>query len=526
MKQKNGGFLARASLAIALIAAVQPVFASYYYVIDGGTSDPDAVQYPSADAACQTAYANDVQQGSPFPGYPFPPPYTAPVLVYESPRAAGYNCYIAWQQTPGDTINVALFAHGVTRLGNNCGDGTSYNQATGACEKKDDELDRMETGDVSATVAGMCFVGDPINPAGGNVYEREVDYTDRDGVLVLARVYNSRVGGWTMEADSQIWFDRDGAAVVFPDGHISLFKRSGDLYAGEPGERGTLTYTAGVWSYTSPDTTVYSYTMAGTLSGIRYPSGRFVTFVRNASNPFASTTTMTDDLGHSLVVNYAFNRLGSATVDGLTVSYTFDSSNRLSKVARKKDGHTTIRQYLYEDTVNTNSMTGLIDERGVRIATWTYDAQNRAVSSSMPLAAGKVTVVYGADGTTTVSNALGHPVTYEYQLVNGGKRISAIHGEAVAGCPAANSTFTYTDAGQMATRTNALGQVTAFVYDDEGRETSRTEAKGTPDERQTTTTWDGTSFRPKTVTTPDRQTTYSYDVQGHLLSTTIHSVKE
>ncbi|MEX1826806.1 DUF6531 domain-containing protein [Luteibacter sp. CQ10] len=525
MKLKNGEVLARASLAVVFLTSVQPAFASYYYVIDGGNTDPNAPQYTTADEPCRLAYAADQPESNNDPTNQFKAPYVGPVFVFQTARVIAYSCNTYWWRDADHPTQYVLTAHAVWRLGSDCEDDEAYNQANGVCEKKDDELDRVESGDISTAVAGMCFVGDPINPAGGNVYEREVDYTDRDGVLVLARVYNSRMGSWTMETDSHIFFDRDGAAVVFPDGHTSLFKRSGDLYTGEPGERGALTYTAGVWSYTSPDTAVYSYAMAGTLSGIRYPSGRSITIVRN-TNPLASTTTLTDDLGHSLVISSPFGRLGSATIGGRTISYTFDNSSRLSKVTRTKDGHTTTRQYLYEDTVNTKSMTGLIDERGVRIATWAYDAQNRAVSSSMPLASGKVTVAYAADGTTTVSNALGHPVTYEYQLVNGGKRITAIHGEAVAGCPAANSSFTYTDAGQMATRTNALGQVTAFTYDDEGRETSRTEAKGTPDERQTTTTWDGTSFRPKTVTTPDRQTTYSYDAQGHLLSTTIHSVKE
>lgn len=526
MKSKGSAAWMKAALGLATMGTVQSAMASYYYVIDAGSSDPNATQYASADEGCQAIYTMDAQNGSPFPDYPYLPPYAPPYLAYETAKAAIYTCNTAWQKTPGDTVNVALYPHGVTRLGNNCGQGTSYNQATGACEKKDDELDRVEAGDVSATVAGMCFVGDPINPAGGNVYEREVDYSDKDGVLVLSRVYNSRAGGWMLNVDSQVWFDRDGAAVVLPDGHTAIFTRAGDLYTGEPGERGKLTYSKGVWTYVADDETTYTYTMRGQLSGIRYPSGRFVSIVRDTSNPFAYKTTMTDDLAHSLVITLPFARLGSATIGGLTVSYTFDGSSRLAKVSRAWKDHAVSRQYLYEDTANPESMTGVVDERGIRIATWTYDAQNRATSSTMPLGAGQVTVAYNADGTATVSNALGHPVTYEYELINGGRRISAIHGAAVAGCPAANSTFTYTADGQMATQTNALGLLTAFSYDSQGRETSRIEAKGTSNERATTTTWDGPSFRPAMVTTSDRVTTYIYDPQGRLLSTQFHSIKE
>lgn len=78
----------------------------------------------------------------------------------------------------------------------------------------------------------------------------------------------------------------------------------------------------------------------------------------------------------------------------------------------------------------------------------------------------------------------------------------------------------------MATRTDALGHVTAYSYDTQGRESKKIEAQGTPDERATTTTWDGTSFRPATVTTADRVTSYTYDADGRPLSTTVRSLKD
>jgi len=68
--------------------------------------------------------------------------------------------------------------------------------------------------------------------------------------------------------------------------------------------------------------------------------------------------------------------------------------------------------------------------------------------------------------------------------------------------------------------------VTAYEYDTLGRETKRVEAQGTPQERTITTTWDITRFLPLTVTTSDRVTTYTYDTQGRLLSTSVHAIKE
>jgi YD repeat-containing protein len=110
-------------------------------------------------------------------------------------------------------------------------------------------------------------------------------------------------------------------------------------------------------------------------------------------------------------------------------------------------------------------------------------------------------------------------VTYRYQVIQGIKHITSIEGETAAGCPASNSSYTYNAIGQVATKTDALGHITAYTYDTLGRETQRVEAQGTPQARTTTTTWHGSSFLLETVTTSDRVTTYTYDDKNRLLST-------
>jgi len=210
----------------------------------------------------------------------------------------------------------------------------------------------------------------------------------------------------------------------------------------------------------------------------------------------------------------------------MAITYTLGTNNVITKVAKAWGNHSTTRTYVYEDTNNPTLLTGIIDERGIRFATWHYDAQGRAISSEHANGAEKVTLAYQADGSVVVANSLGHNVTYRYQVIQGIKRVTAIEGEPTVGCPASNSSYTYTARGQVETKTDALGTVTAYEYDTQGRETKRVEAKGTPQERTITTTWDTTRFLPVTVTTPDRVTTYTYDTQGRLLSTSIHAIKE
>jgi YD repeat-containing protein len=210
----------------------------------------------------------------------------------------------------------------------------------------------------------------------------------------------------------------------------------------------------------------------------------------------------------------------------MTITYTLGKKQIITRAVKTWGNHSTTRSYLYEDTQHPTSLTGIVDERGVRFATWHYDSQGRAISSEHANGAEKVSLDYQADGSVVVTNALGHHVTYRYQVIQGIKRVTAIEGEPAAGCPASNSTYTYTARGQIETKTDAVGTVTAYEYDTQGRETKRVEAKGTPQERAIATTWDPTQFLPLTITTPDRVTTYTYDAQGRLLSTSARAIKE
>jgi YD repeat-containing protein len=278
--------------------------------------------------------------------------------------------------------------------------------------------------------------------------------------------------------------------------------------------------------YSSPLNEQMTFDTQGRLVRWQRADGRATTLVYTTTPTYDAVMTVTDSLGHQMVYTTHYGWPLSLVVGNLTIDYTVDTSFRLTGVKKSWPGHSTTRTYLYEDTVHPKFLTGVIDERGIRVSTWRYDSNGRAVSAAMAGGKGTFAFAYNADGSTTVTNPLGHPVVYRFALVQGAKRISAIEGEPVVGCPAANSTFAYTANAQLDNRTDALGHVTTFAYDTLGRETGRVEAKGTASERMITTTWDGTSFRPATVTTPDRATTYTYDTQGRLLSTQTHSAKE
>ena len=66
-------------------------------------------------------------------------------------------------------------------------------------------------------------------------------------------------------------------------------------------------------------------------------------------------------------------------------------------------------------------------------ASWTYDALDRAITSEHAGGAEKVRISYNDDGSTKVTNALNKQTTYQFEFIQGAKRITAINGEPSAG---------------------------------------------------------------------------------------------
>lgn len=515
-------------LALAcLVFSTGAMAGEYYYTI--GPDGPTATHYSTADDGCHAAYAQDLALGAPSARVNIPRPYKAPTVAFDNPpKTLDYSCDFLWTDAEGKSTVARMVI--IYRDGDNCQPNEVYNPLTGYCEAPDKEQPRKEEGDpTSLANVGFVSCGDPVNPANGNVFEAETDFADEDGELHFARSYNS-TDDWVTTFGTHLYADTGvsprGAVVRFEDGRTALFvMKNGTLFP-DGGELGSLVQSSAGWVYASQFNEQMTFDTQGRLVRWQKADGRATTLTYSTAPTGNVAATVVDSLGHQLVYTTYAGLPLSLVANNLTIDYTLDTSFRLAGVKKTWPGHSTTRSYLYEDSTHPKLLTGVIDERGVRVSTWAYDASSRAVSAAMAGGKGTFLFAYNADGSTTVTNPLGHPVVYRFDIVQGAKRITAIEGEPVAGCPASNSTFAYTANAQLDSRTDAVGHVTSFAYDPQGREISRVEAKGTAAERTTVTTWDGTSFRPATVTTSDRVTTYTYDPQGRLLSTQNHSVKD
>ena len=393
---------------------------------------------------------------------------------------------------------------GVRRFGDRCPLGKIYNAETGLCGSGKDKGKPQ-----------VC-TGNPINVAVGNKYQQEVDYSPGgSSALEFQRYYNSVDGVWRHSFSTSLNIVGSIITLVKNDGQELAFNSIGNTVVGSPSTSGHMDKLANGWRYTTENNEIYSFDSAGKLAS--FQNGR----VSYAVTRILAKSIVTDNVGNSLeFTEGSSGQLQLVTASGSSISYSYDSSQRLTTVLRTEAGQTVSRLYHYEDSRNTALLTGITDERGVRFATWRYDEDGRAISSEHAGGVERSTVAYNADGSRTVTNELGKKTTYKFTLVDGVSRVTSVVGEPTANCPYSNSTFTYNDRGQVLTQTDAKGFVTTYTYNDRGLETTRTQASGTPQARTTTTTWHATFNLPLTVTEGGQVTTYTYDSQGRQTSRT------
>ncbi len=271
--------------------------------------------------------------------------------------------------------------------------------------------------------------------------------------------------------------------------------------------------------YLTPDDESERYDAAGKLLSITTRSG---IVQQMAYDELGQLHTVTDSFGRSITFTYdALNRISTMRdpANGI-YTYGYDTSANLANVTFP-DGK--IRNYLYEEGATLSSaLTGIVDENGARYATYTYDTQGRAISTGHAGGAQRATFVYNADGSTTVTDALGTVRTYNFQSTQGVSKISGVSQPCATCGGNAAQNISYDANGNIASKTDFNGVATTYVHDlTRNLETSRTEAAGTPQQRTITTQWHPTFRLPTLITEPGKTTAYTYDSRGLLIQKTL-----
>lgn len=385
-------------------------------------------------------------------------------------------------------------------------------------------------------------VGNPINVATGNKFQREEDYVGTGPFpLRLTRYYNSfdigREGaqfgiGWRGEYQRAIeYFGDGGQALAFAyraNGKVLTFKQSGAMFIGDADLAERLYQDIDGWRLVDENDTVERYSTAGRLLSITNRTGAALTMGYDAQGRLSSVT---DPLGRQLGFSYdARSRATTATdPSGRTYLYEYNTRDAISGVGYP-DGKA--RVYVYNEqayTTFTNlpyALTGIIDENGARFASFRYNSAGQVVSTSHiagGLDVNTYTVTY-ATQSATVIDPLGTTRVHSFQTIAGSAKSTGIS-QPCQSCGTSSSTIALdATTGYPTMRVDFRNGVTTYQRSASGGrvdlETQRTEALYTPQARTITTTWHPTFRLPSTIAEPapggTKTTTYSYDASGNL----------
>ncbi len=387
---------------------------------------------------------------------------------------------------------------------------------------------------------GGCSVGEPINVGTGNVYDEVTDYeTAGPNKLNFIRYYNSRSNpspfalplgqNWRSNYDRYLWvISGTVVAAERADGQVIYFTSNGSTWTSDSDVGLKLTQAGTTWQLTDREDTVETYATVpnsteAVLTAVQSRNGYTQTLSYDTNSLL---TTVKDSYNRTISLGVQNGLLQTVTTpDGLVLTYGYDVSgqitgtmDRLRTVTYSTAPQTSLT-YLYENTGLPYAITGIIDENGNRFASWTYDQYSRGLSSQFGAGALLTTVAYNdADGSRTVTNALGQPEVYKFTTLQGIPKVTEIDRVATATTAAAAKTFTYDGNGYTASESDWNGNVTAYVNDVLGRPTTIVEASGTNTERTTTISYFQNYHLPARIVAPQVTTDFMYDASGNLLT--------
>lgn len=161
---------------------------------------------------------------------------------------------------------------------------------------------------------------------------------------------------------------------------------------------------------------------------------------------------------------------------------------------------------MYGDSRFKGALTGVIDETGSRIATWTYDSQGRAIAVGHPDTTRNVQFAYGS-GATTVTDS------------NGARTLSfATVGDKVrpTGSSGSITGVTTWDASGSLLGTATPSRNAVYAYDGIGRPVKATVKSSSGVSVTSVRYADATSLHPATVAMPARLLSFVYDKNGNV----------
>ncbi len=452
------------------------------------------------------------------------------LIVAAGANAADYmQCMQAYQKslgTPG-TPTCAIQVGGTTPMSRGADDPYSSIDYRN-CPNASDWIKNYCGGAPAApSPEGSCLVADPILPAEGIVTLFESDFASGDALpLVFGRTYLSRPYDTSQTAMGRNWVNNWQRRI-----DLTAVNASAPQIVAYRGNQQPLTFRWNGKAWTMLGNRGLSLTQAG--DGYYYLKDELIgtteSYTSTTGTIFSETTRtgmlrkfMFDSRQRMVRINqWPVDQTGS---NGFKIDLEYDDSNRivgmvnpLGKVTRYAyDGKGNLasvtypdgfmRQYLYEDARFPNALTGVKDESGSRIATWTYDAKARVISVDHPDTTRNTSFSYNSS-KTTLSDMYGTS-TYSFSFADAWRSDSIV-------TPEGTISRRWDIAGNLTQRTTPEGE-TEYTWDSANRPTK---AITTVAGKKTVITIeynDASSLLPHLVATAGKIRAFVYDSRGNV----------
>lgn len=358
--------------------------------------------------------------------------------------------------------------------------------------------------------------GISVNSFTGNMlYQRRDLYLPGRGLsLDISFSYNSNrrdkdrgVGyGWSFIYSMCYRVDTNGIVIEKANGREDLYTSNGSGYDSPTGVYDVLSqYQPGRYRLRMKDGMSYYFDNSShkKLSRIVDRNGNTISLSYVGLNP----SSITDPSGRTLSLSWVNNKL-TQVVDNngasRSVQYQYDSNGNLKKVINPLGDETV---FSYD---NDHNLTKITDEDGYNFGI----AYNDSMAVSQLLSGEsyqKITYNEVTHSTYLVERVNGENQTTTFRYDEDGRLI-----RQSGSCCGYDMSFTYNSDDQIATMTDANGNLSSFTYDSYGNVLTRTDGGG----NTTAFAYEYTYHQMVSQTNPRGfSTTYFYDANGNLTQT-------
>lgn len=407
----------------------------------------------------------------------------------------------------------------------------------GACEVDDNR--RSDAG--MGTSIPSLSVGNPVHVATGNKYQAETDLAPLPGLLGigLTRHYNSEAAGhagvlgagWRHSYQASIRQpDADSIDLWQADGRHLIFKRSAEagIFVGQRGSDGEVHGDAAGFRWHWPTGRELRFDPSGRLSSMREGAATLALIYDSAGR----LVSVIDPQQRALQFKYYANGRVShvQSVAGAAWRYYYDEHGNLAQVV-SSDGRA--RRYAYADTRLPHHLTAIsvgpigpvsygASNSFEAVARWEYDSEGRAVLSSHPDDAGKVTLRHG-NGHTEVTDAFGRITRYVVARRDGIALVTEVHGPGCGVCSQGDTVYDYDQNFQLTKLARRNEPLLSYRYDSRRRLIAVERGSGTAKHWLVRYGYEGSS-RPARIELPSVNAgavhafAFDYGADGRLLA--------